>query len=286
MARPSPEPALRASIAALNVYPVKGCRGIAADRVTVTPDGLQLEGTRDREWMIVDPSGRFLTQRELPRLARVETAVENGRLHLRLPGGAVVCPEREGPSRDVVVWNAQVGGYDGGTVAADALSAYLGAPVRVVRFDDSRPRRVNPDYAGTSGATTLYADGYPVLVIGSASLRDLNARLASRGLAALPMNRFRPNLVLDGLEAYDEDHVDTLTVGDVVLKLVKPCTRCEVTTTDQDTGRRSEEPLRTLSTYRRDDRLAGVTFGMNAIVVRGAGASIAVGDDAEVTLRF
>ncbi|HVF34838.1 MAG TPA: MOSC domain-containing protein, partial [Candidatus Saccharimonadia bacterium] len=164
--------------------------------------------------------------------------------------------------------------------------AYLVHDVRLVRFDDACPRPVNPAYAGTTRATTLYADGYPVLVIGQASLDDLNDRLADRGAPALPMNRFRPNVVVDGLDAYDEDHVDTLRVGDVVLTLVKPCTRCEITTTDQETGRRLQEPLRTLSTYRRDDRLAGVTFGMNAIVAAGAGASIRVGTTAEAALRF
>ena len=100
------------------------------------------------------------------------------------------------------------------------------------------------------------------------------------------MNRFRPNLVVAGLPAFDEDHVESLACCDVVLRLVKRCTRCEVTTTDQATGRRFEEPLRTLSTFRHDDRLAGVTFGMNAIVVRGAGASLAVGDAMEAVYRF
>jgi len=158
--------------------------------------------------------------------------------------------------------------------------------VRLVGFDDALPRRCNPDYAGDSGATTLFSDGYPLLVVGEASLDDLNARLADRGLREVPMNRFRPNLVVAGLPAFDEDHVESLACGNVVLKLVKRCTRCEVTTTDQATGHRLEEPLRTLSTYRRDDRLAGVTFGMNAIVVRGAGATLAVGDAMEATYRF
>ena len=277
---------MRATIAALNVYPVKSCRGLATDRADVTRDGLAVEGVRDREWMVVDARGRFVTQRDLPRLALVRTEAVNGRLQLHVPGLEPVMPEVLGPVRDVVVWSAQVRGRDGGDAAADALSAYLGHDVRLVRFDDSHPRRVNPDYAGTSGATTLYADGYPLLVIGQASLDDLNGKLAARGLVTLPMNRFRPNVVVDGLDPYDEDHVDTLAIGDVVLKLVKPCVRCEITTTDQDTARRSQEPLHTLSTYRRDDRLAGVTFGMNAIVAKGVGSAIAVGDNAEATLRF
>jgi uncharacterized protein YcbX len=277
---------VRATVAALNVYPVKSCRGLAADRAEVTPDGLAIQGVRDREWMIVDARGRFVTQRELPRLALVATEAVNGRMQLRVPGLEPVVPEERGPVRDVVVWSAHLRGRDGGNAAADALSAYLGHEVRLVRFDDSRPRTVNPDFAGTSGATTLYSDGYPLLVIGQASLDDLNTRLAARSLAKLPMNRFRPNVVVDGLDPYDEDHIDTLAIGDVVLKLVKPCTRCEITTTDQETARRSQEPLRTLSMYRRDDRLAGVTFGMNAIVAQGAGSTIVVGNDAQATLKF
>lgn len=277
---------MRATIAALNVYPVKSCRGLAIDRADVTRDGLAVEGVRDREWMVIDARGRFVTQRDLPRLALVKIGAVNGRMQLHVPGCEPVVPEVLGPVRDVVVWSAHVRGRDGGDAAADALSTYIGHDVRLVRFDDSHPRRVNPDYAGTSGATTLYADGYPLLVIGQASLDDLNGKLAARGLAKLPMNRFRPNVVLNGLDPYDEDHVDTLAIGDIVLTLVKPCTRCEITTTDQDTARRSQEPLRTLSTYRRDDRMAGVTFGMNAIVAQGAGSAIAVGDEAQATLRF
>lgn len=277
---------MHATIAALNVYPVKSCRGLAVDRAEVTPDGLAVDGVRDREWMVVDARGRFVTQRELPRLALIGTEAVDGRIRLHVPGLGPVVPEARGPVRDVVVWSARLRGRDGGNAAAGALSAYLGQAVRLVRFDDSQPRPVNPDYAGTSGATTLYSDGYPLLVIGQASLDDLNQRLAARRLAKLPMNRFRPNVVVDGLDPYDEDHIDTLAIGAVVLKLVKRCTRCEVTTTDQDTARRSQEPLHTLSTYRRDDRLAGVTFGVNAIVAQGAGSAIAVGDEAQAALGF
>jgi len=277
---------MRATIAALNVYPVKSCRGIACERAEVTAQGLAVRGVRDREWLVVDTNGQFVTQREHPRLALVTVEASDGTIMLHVPDHAPFAPGPDGEIRDVRVWRAQLRGHDAGDEAAEALSAFLGASVRLVRFDDTRPRRVNPDYAGTTKATTLYADGYPVLVISQASLDDLNTRLASRGVAPLPMNRFRPNVVLDGFEAYEEDHIETLVAGDVALKLVKPCTRCEVTTTDQQTTRRSHEPLHTLSTYRRDDRLAGVTFGMNAIVTGGAGTTLAVGDDVEATLRF
>jgi len=276
----------RATIAALAVYPVKGCRGLDLSRAQVTPTGLSSEGIRDREWMVVDPGGRFVTQRESPELAQVRTMARAGRLEILVPGHPPVAPVAGAQVRDVEVWGSSVRGHDAGDPCAHALSKHLGRDVRVVRFDDRLPRPCNPDYVGTSGATTLFSDGYPVLVIGRASLDDLNARLSALGLPAMPMNRFRPNLVIEGLEAYDEDHLDTIVAGAVTLKLVKPCTRCEVTTTDQDTARRNLEPLRTLATYRRDDRLAGVTFGMNAIVAAGAGADLGVGDPADVTFRF
>jgi len=275
-----------ATISGINVYPVKSCRGIATDRVDVTPQGLAVRGVRDREWLIVDTQGKFVTQREQPRLALVGVEARAGDITLRIPDHAPLTPKADGDVRDVTVWRARLRGHDAGDEAASALSSYLGTDVRLVRFDDTRPRQVNPDYAGTSKATTLYADGYPVLVISQASLDDLNGRLAQRGVAKLPMDRFRPNIVVGGLDAYDEDHLESITIGEVVLKLVKPCTRCEVTTTDQQTARRSHEPLHTLSTYRRDDRLAGVTFGMNAIVAGGAGASLALGDRANAKFRF
>ena len=277
---------MRCTVSALHVYPVKSCRGISPGRVTLTPHGVALDGVRDREWMIVDTHGRFVTHRELPRMATIDVRATDAGIALCVPGSDPVVPVASEAAVDVTVWHASVRGRDGGDAVASALSDYLGRKLRLVRFDDTKPRLVNPDYAGTTGATTLYADGYPVLVTGEASLDELNTRLDSRGIPGVPMDRFRPNVVVDGLDAFDEDHVDTLAIGDVVLKLVKPCTRCEITTTDQRTGRRSDEPLRTLASYRHDDRLAGIRFGMNAIVLRGEGSSIGVGDAVEATFRF
>jgi uncharacterized protein YcbX len=237
--------------------------------------------------MTVDRDGRFVTQREYPRLALVETSQVDGVLRLAAAGAAslVVPPTPpDAPFEDVVVWHSSVRGVDQGDAAAMWLSAHLGADVRLVRFHPSKPRACNPDYVGNSGAHTLYADGYPILVIGAASLDDLNVRLAAKGSPALPMNRFRPNVVIAGLDPYAEDHLDTLTSGDVTLRFVKPCTRCQVTTTDQATAKVGFEPLSTLSTYRRNDALAAVTFGMNAIVV--AGGTLTVGAPVTIEYRF
>jgi len=276
-------------IESLHVYPVKGCRGIALEAADVATTGLGASGAGDREWMVVDLAGRFVTQREYPRLALVGTQARDG--FLTLSASAVpplVVPMRgaEGSARDVVVWRSDVKGFDAGDEPARWLSAHLDADVRLVRFDRSRTRPCNPDYAGDTGAHTFFADGYPILVIGAASLADLNARLAAQGGLPLPMNRFRPNVVLAGLPPYDEDQVATVTVGDIVLRCVKPCTRCQVTTTNQDTADVGVEPLRTLAGYRMNERSGGVTFGMNAVVVGGAGGTLAVGAAVNVEYAF
>src|SRR5262249_27046852 len=187
-------------------------------------------------------------------------------------------------SRDVVVWRSDVRGIDAGDAAAAWLSDWLAREVRLVRFDRSVTRLCNPDYAVDSGAHTMFADGYPVLVANMSSLADLNDRLAQRGHAPLPMNRFRPNVVLDDLPAFAEDHIDPIAIGDLVLRVVKPCTRCQVTTTNQDTAKVGIEPLRTLGEYRMDTRLDGVTFATNAIVVHGG--KVSKGDRVAVEYRF
>ena len=278
-----------ARIASLHVYPVKGCRGIAPSSATVATTGLVIDGIGDREWMVVDRDGRFVTQRELPRLALIETAVSAGALTLSVPHVApLVVPGDLADERpcDVVVWRSEVRGIDMGHKASDWLSAWLAVDVRLVRFDRSDKRACNPDFAGDSSAHTFFADGYPILVIGAASLADLNDRLAARGHPALPMNRFRPNVVLQGLPPYAEDLLDTIAAGNVVLRCVKPCVRCQVTTTDQDSAQVGLEPLRTLGEYRMSERMGGVTFGINAIVIAGEQNSLAIGASATVDYRF
>lgn len=268
------------SVASLFVYPVKGCRGIALSSARVTERGLE----HDREWMVVDAAGCFVTQRTEPRLAAITAAIDATSLTLAAPGAGPlrIAFEHSGVARPVTVWRDTVSGIDQGLAAAVWLSTFLGGDYRLVRFDRAARRRCNPEYAGTSGAHTAFADGYPLLVLSQASLDDLNARLA----APLPVDRFRPNLLLDGVDAYDEDHIDELRSGDVALKLVKPCTRCQVTTIDQRTLERGLEPLRTLAGYRHNAVLDGVAFGMNAIVAAGAGKTLALGAPVEHSYRF
>jgi uncharacterized protein YcbX len=272
--------ALTATIAALFVYPVKSCRGVQLLAAQVTERGL----AHDREWMIVDATGRFLSQRELPRLALITPALSATTLELTAPGREplTVPLDRSGTLKAVTVWSDSLPAIDQGDGAAQWLSAWIGRDVRLVRFDPRVRRACNRTYVGDAGAHTCFADAYPLLVLSEASLADLNARLAS----PLPVNRFRPNLMLSGTEAYDEDHIDEIVAGPVNMKLVKPCTRCQITTTDQATGERASEPLATLATYRMNAALEGVTFGVNAIVTAGAGETLRVGAAADCSLRF
>ena len=281
-------------IESLHVYPVKSARGIDLDEARVEVRGLVATGARgrtlggDREWMVVDRTGRFVTQREAPRLALVGVGTGADRIELSVPhGGAVtVALQSAGPLRDVQVWESRVPAHDAGDGAAVLLSAWLGRDVRLVRFDDAHRRWCNPAFAGDIGAHTAFADGYPLLVIGRASLDELNARLAVRGHPALPMNRFRPNLVIAGLPPHDEDHLAAIVCGDVVIRPVKPCVRCQVTTTDQDSAAVGTEPLATLGGYRMSQRFGGVTFGMNAVVAAGAGSRVGVGAPLIVEYAF
>jgi uncharacterized protein YcbX len=268
------------SIASLHVYPVKSCRGIERSTAVVTDAGFE----HDREWMVVAPDGRFLTQREEPRLALVETQVDDARLRLSAAGhGFLDVPlALRGEPREVVVWRHRCMAHDQGETPARWLTEMLGRPLRLVRFDPAHRRLSDRAYTGPADGYSRFADAYAFLVLSLGSLADLNGRLP----AALPMNRFRPNIVLTGLEAYGEDAIHELRADGLTLRLVKPCGRCTITTTDQATAVRDPaEPLETLKSYRWDERLRGVTFGQNAIVIAGAGIPLRAGQELTATLR-
>jgi len=270
----------RATLTHLNIYPVKSCRGIALANAMVGETGL----ADDRHWMLVRPNGRFVTQRELPRMALIGTAVEAGGLTLSAPGRPPLAVARgaTGEARAVTVWKFTGSGIDCGELAARWCSEFLETPLRLVRFDANAPRECSTQWTGATRAITEFADGFPILVISRASLAELNGRLPK----ALPMERFRPNLVIDGVEAYDEDRIHELRVDGVALRLVKPCTRCSITTTDQQAGAvDGVEPLATLKTYRHDRELQGVKFGQNAIVVSGAGSTLRVGQSFDIAWK-
>ncbi|HEY4367306.1 MAG TPA: MOSC N-terminal beta barrel domain-containing protein [Steroidobacteraceae bacterium] len=267
-----------ATITALNIYPVKSCRGIALERARIAATGFD----HDREWLIVDGNGRFVTQREEPRLALIVTAISNTDLILTAPGNgtlAVPLDLAENPV-EVTCWRDRCAAFDAGDEAAQWIERFLGAPHRLVRFNRERPRASDAAWTREVQALNQFSDAFPWLIIGAASLRDLNTRLAVQ----LPMNRFRPNIVIDGLPAYGEDEVHEFQGGNVRLRIVKGCTRCAITTTDQETGERAtDEPLRTLSKYRLDRQLKGVIFGQNAILLEGVGKELSVGQELAVT---
>lgn len=260
------------TIASLHLYPVKSCRGIDVSAATLTAAGLE----HDREWMVVTPQGRFLTQRECPLLATIETSLDADGLTLAAEGAdSIAVPlDFRGAPTGVTVWGDSCRAHDQGEVAARWFSELLQRPVRLVRFDPSLRRLSDIAWTGGLESDNRFSDGYALLAISRASLEDLNARLA----APLPMNRFRPNLALDGLAPYGEDDLQDLVAGNLRLRRVKPCTRCVITTTNQATGSiEGDEPLKTLKSYRWDPALRGVAFGQNLVVVSGSGAQVRVG---------
>jgi uncharacterized protein YcbX len=271
------------TIAGLFIYPVKSCAGIALDAADLAVRGL----AGDRRWMIVAPEGRFLTQRECPRLATIRPELGAGGDGLRLwlaGAGPLELPEAgggEGPPIQVRVWRDTVAATAPSPAADAALSDFLGRAVRLVRFPPDGHRPCDPAYA-PPGSHTAFADGFPLLVTSEGSLEELNAALAE----PVPMGRFRPNLVLAGVPARAEDGHRRLVVlgedGGAELLLVKRCDRCVVTTVDQATGRKTgKEPLATLARLRRNVATGGAWFGQNAVPRLAAGRTdvrLRVGD--------
>lgn len=261
------------TLQALHLYPVKSCAGLAVDEALLIETGLEL----DRAWMVVDDaSGGFLSQRELPRLALVTPTLRQSDLLLRAPGMLALHLSLDGVEapRRVRIWDDEVAAYDMGALAAQWFSDFLGRRVRLVRFDPEQRRASDPRWSGGVDAQTAFADGFALLVVSTASLAAVNQRLAGRGQPPVTMARFRPNLVLDGLDAHGEDFLDTLTLdspdGEVVLKLTKPCTRCGIPNVDPASAAVGDEPGATLAGYRADPRMDGaITFGMNAVVASG-----------------
>lgn len=259
-------------VASLHIYPVKSCRGIDLDRARMTPTGLEW----DRRWMIVDCNDRFVTQATNPRLATITTGIADGALRLSAEGHPAidVDPRADGPVHRVQVWKDTCSGIDAGDEAAAWLSRVLGDRLRLLRIDERVPRLASAKTAG-SGPPLNFADACPVLLLSRESLAELNRRLP----APIPMNRFRPNVVIEGVTAHTEDEFASFRAGSIVLRGVKHCARCVVTTTDQRDGSRDprQQPLRTLKSYRHDHRLRGVTFGQYCTVAEGVGEMIMVG---------
>ncbi|MDL5202741.1 MOSC N-terminal beta barrel domain-containing protein [Streptomyces sp. ALI-76-A] len=265
-----------AVVVELTYYPLKGCAGITTGEAEVGPAGL----AHDRAFMVVGVDGAARTQRRDPRLALItpEVGEDGGRLTLRAPDSAAahVDVDTDGARRDVTMFGNPYRAIDQGDAVAAWLSRVLGEPSRLVRVPPEHDRVTD----GRTPGTAAFADSSPLLVVSRASLDLLNLRMTGRGAPPLPMNRFRPNIVVAGWdEPHTEDRARRLTLGAAELAYAKPAVRCAVTLVDQDSGTRTgPEPLRTLADYRRSPD--GVTFGTKFAVLRPG--KVSVGDEVVV----
>jgi uncharacterized protein YcbX len=266
-------------VTGLFIYPVKGLRGHAVTSAEF--DALGFVG--DRRFLVVDAAGKFITQRTLPQMARINAILSADNLTLSADGAGEITVPRAAQSnafvRAVSVWNSEnLQAEDCGDSASAWLSDFLGLKCHLVRIggDFRRPMLKS---SARSGDLVSFADAFPFLIISEASRAELNDRLVENLAEPVPMNRFRPGIVVDGCEAFAEDQWTRLKIGDAIFRHGGPCARCIVTTTDQLSGERvGKEPLRTLATFRRDaSDPSNVNFGVNLIHEIKAGR-IQVGD--------
>ncbi len=279
-------------VAAINIYPIKSLRGLTVNSAVVEERGLQ----NDRRWMVADRAGKFLTQREYPRMAKISVGIGIGddNLYVTAEGhGTLELPMEPdgGDRRNVTIWNSVCDGVFYGGVVDEWFSDVLGAACGIVYMPEDSRRSINPRFK-TGSEVVSFADGYPVMVIGDASLADLNSRLD----VAVPMNRFRPNIVVSGAEAFAEDSWERISIGGSVFRSTKPCERCVITTIDQSGGEvTGKEPLKTLAKFRlakmvipeRFESLGvasnAVLFGQN-LVPENIGGTLKIGDAVEIVV--
>ncbi|MCS6899525.1 MAG: MOSC domain-containing protein [Myxococcales bacterium] len=264
------KPVASVTVRSLHIYPLKSAAGIDVKETTTTDRGFEY----DRRFMLVDEGGRFVSQRQLPQMALLETELAQGTLVIRRQGwGALEVPLRpeEGRRVEVEVWGDRCEALEieGGAW----FSKVLGASCRLVYMPEDSRRLVDLDYAA-HGEVVSFADGFPYLLISQASLEELSERVGE----PMSVRRFRPNLVVEGCAPGEEDQWQRIQVGQVQFAVVKPCSRCEIVTIDPGTGRSGKEPLASLATYRRQGKK--VIFGQNLLALRGGG--VRVGDPVEV----
>jgi uncharacterized protein len=267
-------------IAELFVYPVKSCASVRVEAVTIVPTGFEF----DRNWMVIDGSGTFVTQREHPKLALVTPQFANGGLILNAPGMEPLHVSANGSGEPLSIsLFGETHQALATSAAADAwFSKYLGGPFRLAKCDPATLRKGGVQYPERDAAPTSFADNYGILVISEASHAALNQKLPE----GVPMNRFRPNIVVSGVDEHDEDYFTNARCGDVALRFVNPCYRCSMTSIDQKIGAPGLEVLPVLTTYRYDDAAKGVKFGNYAAVSGGVGARLCVDSDLDVDWNF
>lgn len=260
-------------VSALYIYPIKSLGGIAVDKAVITERGLQY----DRRWMLVDDNNRFLSQREIARMALFKVAVTPTGLSVNYsPTNArlqVPFKPLYNQLVEVSVWDDTCQGQFVSDEANQWFSNILGIPCSLVYMPDDTLRQVDPDYAGP-GTITSFSDAFPLLLISQASLDDLSAKIGS----PIPMNRFRPNIVYSGGTPYSEDQLASFRINNINFYGVKLCARCPIPGIDQDTAISGKEPIKTLASYRR--RQNKIYFGQN-LLHQGSG-TLKIGDTLEV----
>lgn len=277
------------TISSLHIYPVKSLQGITLSQATLTTQGLAF----DRQWMLVDAEGKFVTQRQLPALARIGVSLSTDNLILKhegLPPLSIPLSPPPAVSCEVLVWRDTCSACEENVAASrwltQAVGQWQGSDLRLVRFAPDFIRPVDPAYMAGDSAETAFSDGYPFLIVSEASLDALNTQLQANGADSVPMERFRPNIVLSGLDAFGENACKTLTAtgSSYSLTIRKPCQRCKITTVDQHTGliANPKEPLRTLTAMNPYPHLQGAYFGQNATLTAGDGVQIRVGDQLQI----
>jgi uncharacterized protein YcbX len=289
-----------ARIARLFVHPVKSCAGIEVREILLTATGPEL----DRAWMVVDARGAFVTQREHPCMALVHPRLTTDELVLSAPGmrDLHIALDLIKQPVSVKLWDDEVPAFDMGDEAAQWFTDFLSKSensssgsnhnaCRLVRFDPAFQRLSNQKWTDGVRALNQFNDGFPLLLLGEASHAQLNERLMAAGHAGVRIERFRPNVVLSGLQPHDEDLLGVIHVDadgeEVLLKPVKPCPRCPIPNVDPLTARSSPEVGDILQSYRQEARLDGaVTFGMNAIILRGIGVTLRVGQSVSADFDF
>lgn len=277
-------------ISEINIYPIKSLKGISLDTATVEERGLRY----DRRWMLTHPDGMFFTQREFPRMATISVWIEEDGSGLGVAAdrfGDVFIPSQPdtGNKQQVTIWQSVCEGEIYGGALNEWFSDVIGTKCQLVYMPDNTRRSVNKRF-DRGDEVVSFADGYPLMVLSEATLADLNSRIED----SLPMNRFRPNLVVSGSSAFAEDDWERIRIGDAVFRSTKPCERCVMTTVDQSKGEfTGKEPLKTLASYRmaKDvmrDRYDSLGVGANAVlfgqnlIAESVGATVSVGDAVEV----
>lgn len=262
------------SVQSLWVYPCKSASAVKMQTAVAEESGFQ----GDRNLMLVDSKGKFVSQRSKPRLGLLSLTTQGTQVHLAFEGSAWNFPlPSEKDTREVRVWSDNFLADDLGDDVAHCLSKIFDDELRLVSFGEESERLVSKKYSDRD-VSVSFADGFPYLITSQASLDDLNQRLKAKGEAEIPMGRFRPNIVVDGFEAYQEDRIERIQIGEAIFRLSKPCTRCTITTVSEETQKFSKEPLKTLMEYRFNDEVKGACFGQNAYLESGHDYKIQVGE--------